>query len=249
MRFSFLLVFLGPVVTALACGTSNGGPTTGVHTPCTPGQQVNCGCPGGDQGIQVCNDAGSGFETCDCGDAAVVQPGFDATTHTDGSSGSSSGGQDAGSSSGGQDSSTVDSPATDGGGQAPGIACQQVTTMCTCTAGNPNTTLCDESSFGSALCCAEPGWPSSQTSCMCSPFGCTAGTGTCTCGSNQAGATATSCTPGPLGVCCAAPSTNSCYCAYTPLGNCQTGETKVAKCDVSAIKCIGSWSESVSDCR
>lgn len=34
---------------------------------CTPGQQINCGCPGGGStGIQTCNAQGTGFEPCVC---------------------------------------------------------------------------------------------------------------------------------------------------------------------------------------
>lgn len=34
---------------------------------CVPGAQVECPCPGGVQGVQVCREDGSGFETCQCG--------------------------------------------------------------------------------------------------------------------------------------------------------------------------------------
>ncbi len=33
---------------------------------CVPGAQVRCDCPGGDLGAQQCNQAGSGFEACQC---------------------------------------------------------------------------------------------------------------------------------------------------------------------------------------
>jgi hypothetical protein len=36
------------------------------ETACIPGHQTFCDCPGGAEGIQVCNDEGSGFGTCDC---------------------------------------------------------------------------------------------------------------------------------------------------------------------------------------
>jgi hypothetical protein len=38
---------------------------------CTPGQQINCGCPGGGgmTGVQTCNDAGTRFGQCVCAGA------------------------------------------------------------------------------------------------------------------------------------------------------------------------------------
>ncbi len=33
---------------------------------CVPGAQVACACPGGEQGVQQCNDDGNGFGSCSC---------------------------------------------------------------------------------------------------------------------------------------------------------------------------------------
>jgi MYXO-CTERM domain-containing protein len=33
---------------------------------CTPGQQVECACPGGTKGVQDCKADGSGFNACQC---------------------------------------------------------------------------------------------------------------------------------------------------------------------------------------
>ena len=35
-------------------------------TVCIPGQQIACPCPGGTDGAQACNDAGTGYEPCVC---------------------------------------------------------------------------------------------------------------------------------------------------------------------------------------
>jgi len=40
---------------------------------CVPGVQVQCACPGGATGIQVCSGEGSRFEACACAPAPVVQ--------------------------------------------------------------------------------------------------------------------------------------------------------------------------------
>ena len=53
-------------------GGAGGGSTSGAGgsmpstTVCTPGQQVECACPGGAQGAQACNEDGTGFEACAC---------------------------------------------------------------------------------------------------------------------------------------------------------------------------------------
>lgn len=45
-------------------GGSGGAMTS---TLCVPGHQVACACPGGTEGIQVCNAAGTAYEVCACG--------------------------------------------------------------------------------------------------------------------------------------------------------------------------------------
>lgn len=49
---------------------------------CVPGQQIECGCPGGALGAQACQPDGSGYLPCGC-------PGDDAGTAVDGSGGPS----------------------------------------------------------------------------------------------------------------------------------------------------------------
>lgn len=47
---------------------------------CAPGQQINCGCPGGlPQGVQVCNSDGSGYDPCECEDASLQDSALDGT--------------------------------------------------------------------------------------------------------------------------------------------------------------------------
>jgi MYXO-CTERM domain-containing protein len=54
-------------------GAGGAGPGSGGHqghgggaNACTPGQQVECACPGGTKGVQDCKADGSGFNTCQC---------------------------------------------------------------------------------------------------------------------------------------------------------------------------------------
>lgn len=42
-------------------------------TACVPGAQHACACPGGPQGVQVCNDRGSAFGRCDCPTRPVAE--------------------------------------------------------------------------------------------------------------------------------------------------------------------------------
>ncbi len=47
--------------------TNNGGGGAGASgQACVPNHQTSCACPGGGEGIQVCNLEGSGFGVCDC---------------------------------------------------------------------------------------------------------------------------------------------------------------------------------------
>lgn len=47
------------VLMACSCGTSN-------NMVCEPGDQKSCDCIGGEEGVQVCRENGSGWEKCDC---------------------------------------------------------------------------------------------------------------------------------------------------------------------------------------
>ena len=89
------------VVYSCSSGTSSADDDT---TACVPGQQVNCGCPGGTPGYQVCRTDGSGYSGCRCPDAGGGATG--------GSGGSGTG---AGAASGGGGSQP-----TGGGGGGPG---------------------------------------------------------------------------------------------------------------------------------
>ena len=48
-----------------ACGGSDFTPQAAAPV-CSPGQQIECACPGATKGVQVCRDDGSGYEACVC---------------------------------------------------------------------------------------------------------------------------------------------------------------------------------------
>lgn len=52
--------------TATAPNTDSG------EAACTPGQQVECPCVGGAQGVQLCADDGSSFLPCECPESATT---------------------------------------------------------------------------------------------------------------------------------------------------------------------------------
>src|SRR5271169_4374977 len=87
----FLAVVFVPLLTAVACGTSNT-----KAGPCVAGQQIACACSGGGSGVQVCTADGSGYGACACGEeGGAVEGGADGPgPDTGGDSGSSSGGHD-----------------------------------------------------------------------------------------------------------------------------------------------------------
>ncbi|MEM7160524.1 MAG: hypothetical protein AAF799_47245 [Myxococcota bacterium] len=55
---------------------------------CVPGETQNCVCIGSEQGVQACNDEGSGYGSCECpqddssGATSTPTPGEDTTTST-----------------------------------------------------------------------------------------------------------------------------------------------------------------------
>ncbi len=124
----FSLLFTTIVV---ACGaTTNSTPNDGgkeeSSSPCTPGQQINCGCSVG-QGVQVCKADGSGYGPCQCADGGVVESGKDSggdSTVIDGGhdsggdgacecgDGATNSGQDAPTDTGMKDTSTGDAGCT-----------------------------------------------------------------------------------------------------------------------------------------
>ena len=48
-------------------GGAGAGGTTTTTSPCIPGKQEQCPCPGGTTGVQACNAQGTGFSACACG--------------------------------------------------------------------------------------------------------------------------------------------------------------------------------------
>ncbi len=58
----------GNLFTGSGAATSSGsGGAGGDGHVCTPGAQVNCGCPGGTVGVQVCSESGKSLGQCHCG--------------------------------------------------------------------------------------------------------------------------------------------------------------------------------------
>ena len=55
-----LFLFLG------CAGGDSGQTDTGGGSPCVPGAQAACACPGGVEGVQVCRPDGSGYDACQC---------------------------------------------------------------------------------------------------------------------------------------------------------------------------------------
>ncbi len=47
-------------------GSGGSGTGAGTTNPCVPGEQITCGCPSGQTGIQSCSDDGAGYGTCTC---------------------------------------------------------------------------------------------------------------------------------------------------------------------------------------
>lgn len=72
-----------PLALVLACG-SQGTSAPPPAPVCTPGQQVECPCPGGGKGAQACKDDGTGYAVCECASGP-------ATTGSGGANGSTGG--------------------------------------------------------------------------------------------------------------------------------------------------------------
>lgn len=70
---SFTTTTMPPTTTTI-------GTDTGDDMVCVPGAQSTCACPNGGEGIQVCNDDGSGLGDCDC---AGVSDSADSSTTDD----------------------------------------------------------------------------------------------------------------------------------------------------------------------
>jgi hypothetical protein len=93
---------VGSLFALLSCGDGSGGGGTGGSSPCVPGAQTACACPGGGDGVQICRADGSGFNTCEgCASGTGAGSTSSGTTATTGSGGSSGTTNAASSSSGG----------------------------------------------------------------------------------------------------------------------------------------------------
>jgi chitinase len=66
MRLNWPVILLTSSA-AVACGSES----RPAAVRCIPGQQFACACPGGGEGVQVCNPQGT-FETCSCDEASAA---------------------------------------------------------------------------------------------------------------------------------------------------------------------------------
>lgn len=58
--------FTSTTMTTTTVGTEE----SGEPMVCVPGAQSTCACPGGEDGVQLCNDQGTGLDECVCGNAS-----------------------------------------------------------------------------------------------------------------------------------------------------------------------------------
>ena len=150
-------------------GGSGTGGSGGSVSGCIPGQQVACGCLGGDQGFQVCNANGT-YDACQCPDAGT------GGTSTGGSGGSVSGciqgqqiecgclggtkGFQICSDAGTYDTCQCPTPGTGGsGGSVPPINCVPGTQIgCGCLGGAQGVQVCAADGMSYLTCqCPTPG--------------------------------------------------------------------------------------------
>ncbi len=76
---------------ATAGGAGGTAGTDGTDAICTPGKPAVCACPGSQQGYQLCNTNGTGYDACSCFGAAGAGGGNPATRTIGGKSGCSCG--------------------------------------------------------------------------------------------------------------------------------------------------------------
>lgn len=128
-------------------GGSSSGSSDGGANVCIPGETQNCLCLGGQDGVQACNENGSGFETCECPDDGSTGSSTPATTEPGDSSGgdttAGAEGTDTGTSSGGEgDSSGGTLPPHEGPyGHCVDGMCNLPDEGCASTM-DPDTTIC-----------------------------------------------------------------------------------------------------------
>jgi hypothetical protein len=145
---------------------------------CAPGRRVTCPCDGGETGIQVCRDDGSGYGPCtSCGASPVNDASLDADTADAPADGAGGAPADAGTDA--PDDADMDAPddgdASDASTDAPVDAAQSPF----CTVTNPNCgfppgatggcclgTVCDQSQ-GTLRCCVEDAHPCNISSDCC----------------------------------------------------------------------------------
>jgi len=63
----YLMMMFTLAVLLAACGSPANDSAAATDRACAPGQQIECGCPGGvPKGVQSCRDDGSGYDPCAC---------------------------------------------------------------------------------------------------------------------------------------------------------------------------------------
>jgi hypothetical protein len=101
---------------------------------------------------------------------------------------------------------------------------------CSCTiSAESNDTVCSAAAFPDTICCAADGWPGPSLRCSCLTLGCAPSQTGCLCGLFDSSSDEHTCT---ATYCCA--SKDVCACGSTP---CESGETRVATCDLGAVTC------------
>ena len=179
-----------------------------------------------DAGVPVnSGDAAPGVDATSGMDAA---PGVDATSGMDAAPGvDATSGMDAAPGVDATSGMDAAADATDAGtsrdaGSSTGISCQNVPpATCECMESTPgNSAPCSSAQVGgTALCCAQSGWPSLGTLCACKAWGCSGTNSPCLCSWGTNGAAASSCAPSLGTVCCASGSECECLGTATCAGD------------------------------
>ena len=99
---------------------------------------------------------------------------------------------------------------------------------------------------GSAICCAQPGWPSRGSTCYCHEVRCNQTERSCVCGpsNTEVEGSVSSCTST---TCCKSNDTPFCMCLSTTTG-CSSDMTKVSSCSISSLECDKGY-QTTSQCR
>lgn len=100
---------------------SSGNPPPGMV--CIPGETQNCLCLGGGDGVQACNEQGTGYSACECEPSATTDDPPDTGDETGADTGDETGADTGGSTSGSSGGGEEDSTSTTGTAEGPYQAC------------------------------------------------------------------------------------------------------------------------------